>query len=253
MKMPDLKKPIRYILAAVFVGVAAFLVFAATKNNSSRRCKGLEINIKEASEQVMVTKADIEKWVTQYGNDPYEGKIIEKVDLAKVEKNILESGYIASCQAYFDLQGYLNLDVEVYRPVARILGNAQPDRFIDSKGNIFPVSPHFSPNVLLISGDFFEARRHLKQKQNEDLVYLLNILDQDEFWKAQIHQLDINRFKEIKMLPLLGNHIIEFGKPEKAESKLRKLMIFYTQILPQKKWSGFSNVSVKYEGQIVCN
>ncbi|MBL0304217.1 MAG: hypothetical protein IPQ23_21425 [Cytophagaceae bacterium] len=68
--MPDLKKPIRYILAAVFVGVAAFLVFAATKNNSSRRCKGLEINIKEASEQVMVTKADIEKWVTQYGNDP---------------------------------------------------------------------------------------------------------------------------------------------------------------------------------------
>jgi len=29
MKMPDLKKPIRYILAAVFVGVAAFLVFAA--------------------------------------------------------------------------------------------------------------------------------------------------------------------------------------------------------------------------------
>ncbi|MBL0304218.1 MAG: hypothetical protein IPQ23_21430 [Cytophagaceae bacterium] len=39
-------------------------------------------------------------------------------------------------------------------PVARILGNAQPDRFIDSKGNIFPVSPHFSPNVLLISGDF---------------------------------------------------------------------------------------------------
>jgi len=251
MKMPDMKKPIRYFLAAIFVGVAVFLVFSATQNNASRRCKGLEIKIKDASEQVLVTKTDIERWVTQNGNDPLEGKIIEKVDLAKVEKNVLESGYIASCQAYFDLQGYLNLDVEVYRPVARVLGNSQPDRFIDAKGNIFPGSPHFSPNVLLISGDFFDTKRQLKQ--NKDLVKLINILDQDDFWKAQIHQLDINKFQEIKMLPLLGNHIVEFGKPEKAESKLRKLMIFYTQILPQKKWSGFSNVSVKYDGQIVCN
>ena len=61
------------------------------------------------------------------------------------------------------------------------------------------------------------------------------------------------QLKEIKMIPLLGNNTIEFGKPEKINAKLGKLLIFYKQILPQHNWSEFSTISVKYEGQIVCN
>ena len=78
MKMPKLKKSVNYVIGGSLAAFALFLILAATKNNSSRRCQGLETKIKDNSEQFLVTKEDIEKWVTQYGNDPFEGKINRK-------------------------------------------------------------------------------------------------------------------------------------------------------------------------------
>lgn len=254
MKMPKLKKTVNYAIGGTLAAFAIFLILAATKNNSLRRCKGLETRIKDNSEQFLVTKEDIEKWVTQYGNDPFEGKIIENINLSKVENRVIESGTIKSCKAYFDLQGHLVLDIEAFRPVGRILSKYQNgDRFIDKEGNIFPISKHFSPTVLLISGDYINQLKSLKSEKNSDLLTLINTINEDDFWLAQITQIDVNSKKEVKMIPLMGKNIIEFGKPENIKSKFEKLLVFYKQILPQKMWSEFSTVSVKYEGQIVCN
>jgi cell division protein FtsQ len=254
MKIPKLKKTINYIIGGSMAAFAVFLILAATKNNAQRRCQGLETKIKDNSEQFLVTKEDIEKWVTQYGNDPFEGKIIENINLEKVEKRVLESSTIKSCKAYFDLQGFLVLDIEAYKPVGRILNPYQTgDRFIDNEGNIFPISKHFSPTVLLISGDYVNNLKSLKSEKNSDLLELINRINEDEFWSAQITQIDVNKHKEVKMLPMMGKNIIEFGKPDNITSKFEKLLIFYKQILPQKIWGDFSTVSVKYEGQIVCN
>lgn len=254
MKLPNLKKTRNIVIASLLGVLAIFLVLAATKNNSSRRCKGLDVRIKDNTEQFLITNDDIEKWVTNYGNDPFEGKIIENITLSKVEKRVTESGNVKSCQAYFDLQGKLVLDIEAYKPVARILSNnSGPDRLIDEDGNIFPVSKHFSPTVLLISGPYVNSLKSLKSEKNQDLLSLINVIHEDEFWEAQITQIEVDKDKEIQLLPLFGKNTIEFGKPEKINSKLHKLMVFYKQILTQKDWSEFSKVSVKYEGQIVCN
>jgi cell division protein FtsQ len=239
---------------AIGGSLIVFLMMAATKNNSDKRCKGIITHIKDNSEQFLMTNDEVEKWVTQYGRDPFEGKIIEKINLSKVEKRILESGKVKKCEAYFDLQSHLIVDLETFKPIARILNqNQSDDRYLDEEGNIFPFSKHFSPRVLLISGDYFQNLKNLKATKNADLLNLLVSIKEDEFWSAQISQIEVNKLKEIKMIPLLGNNTIEFGKPEKINAKLGKLLIFYKQILPQHNWSEFSTISVKYEGQIVCN
>ena len=181
-------------------------------------------------------------------------KSIENINLEKVEKRVLESGTVKSCKAFFDLHGYLVLDIEAYKPVGRILSNSENgDRYIDNEGNIFPISKHFSPTVLLISGTYINRLKSLKSEKNSDLLDLINTISEDEFWSAQITQIDVNENKEVSMIPLMGKNIIEFGKPENINAKFDKLLVFYKQILPQKIWSDFSKVSVKYEGQIVCN
>jgi cell division protein FtsQ len=93
----------------------------------------------------------------------------------------------------------------------------------------------------------------LKSEKNSDFLDLINTISEDEFWSAQITQIDVNENKEVSMIPLMGKNTIEFGKPENINAKFDKLFVFYKQILPQKIWSDFSKVSVKYEGQIVCN
>lgn len=249
-----LRKSITYILGGTLAAFAVFLILAATRNNSSKRCKGLETKIKDNSEQFLVTKDDIEKWLTQYGHDPFEGKIIENISLEKVEKRIEEGGMVKNCKAYFDLQGYLVLEIEAYKPIGRILSNIQnQDRFIDAEGNIFPISKHFSPTVLLLSGPYVDRVKNLKSKKNADLLSLINTIYEDDFWSSQITQMVINEQQEVSMIPLMSNITIEFGKPVNVNTKFEKLLIFYKQILPQKALGDFSKISVKYKGQIVCN
>jgi len=39
---------------------------------------------------------------------------------------------------------------------------------------------------------------------------------------------------------------------ETIEEKFRKLMVFYKEILPQKGWTRYERVNLKYEGQVVA-
>ncbi len=233
--------------------LALFLVFSSARSDTERRCQGLMIRIEEDAKQLLVKKEDVEKWVTNAGNEPLMGQPVVSVDLKMLERRVENSGIIRDCQAYFDLQGNLHIDVKVFTPVARILGNSRfPDRYMDGEGHFFPVSPNFTPTVLLLSGEFFRDKKGLRSEQNRDLLTLVNTITGDEFWNAQITRLDVNRHKEVKMEPLLGKNIIEFGRPEKIQTKLEKLMVFYKKIIPREQWSTFQHVSVKYDGQIVC-
>ena len=54
------------------------------------------------------------------------------------------------------------------------------------------------------------------------------------------------------MFPQVGGQLIEFGKPENLESKFKKLMIFYKEILPKHGWNAYERVNLEYEGQIIA-
>lgn len=250
----DFKKYGGYMLLATVIVTALFIIISATRSGSSKRCKGLVVKISNNTDQFLVSKEEIEKSVTQFGNDPVDGKILENIDLKKLEKRVLRNKQIKSCEAFTDLNGQLIIEAEPYIPIARVLGEGvREDRYMDEEGTFFPVSKVHSSKVPLLSGVFFTNLKGLKAEKNQDVMALVNRLIKDPFWSAQITQINVERDKEVYLVPLLGEHKIEFGKPEKIESKLKKLMVFYQQILPNKEWEGFEHISLKYENQIVCN
>jgi cell division protein FtsQ len=81
---------------------------------------------------------------------------------------------------------------------------------------------------------------------------LLVRLHEDAFWQAQIAQLDIAANGEINMIPQVGGQLIEFGQPVEVETKLKKLGIFFTRILPTRGWNRYHRVNVEYQNQIVA-
>ncbi len=81
---------------------------------------------------------------------------------------------------------------------------------------------------------------------------LFNYVEQDEFWKAQISQMNIDKNGNINMSTQVSKQIVEFGKPVDIEEKFRKLKIFYKDILPTKGWNSYNRVSIKFKNQIVC-
>lgn len=254
MKNFNIKQILQTLSGVSLFALATFFIFSSAKSDTIRRCEGIKINIKDNANELLVNNKDIENWVTNNGQELLLGKTINSIDLEGLERKITNSGIIKNCEAYIDLKGNLILDVEVYNPIARILGNGSfADRYMDEEGHFFPTSKNFTPTVMLVSGSYFNNRKGLESMKNYDLLSFIKQINKDEFWNAQITRIDVNINKEIQFVPLLGENIVEFGKPEKIDTKLRKLMVFYKKIMPLDQWSGFKHVSVKYDGQIVCN
>ncbi len=252
--MKKFKKIFTIVILCSCLALGIFGIISATLNQGSKRCKAVKIHLKNNGDQALVSNQDVKRWATNYGNEPLEGKVIRNIDLKKIEKNVVGSGYMKSCEAYFDIKGNINIDTEAYQPIARILlPGLKNDRLMDKSGVVFPMSAKFSPTLLLIGGEYFKDPKNRKKIKNADLVAFLTFLEKDKFWQAQITQISIDQNKEITMYPHMGEQLILFGKPVKIASKFEKLLNFYQSILPMSQWSNFKTVSLKYESQIVCN
>jgi cell division protein FtsQ len=243
----------KILLGVIFIAAIMLLIGFSSDVFSSNRCKKIEINIKNADEQFFVNKQDIEALATKYGSEPLIGKLYEKIDLREIEQRILRNKQIKNCQVFRGVEGNLNIDIKQHVPIARILmSDGREDVYVDADGTFFPLSDRYSARILLLSCEYFRNLPSLKLKRQEKNLKFLNLINEDAFLKAQFTQLNIEKNGDISIVPLLGNHIIEFGEATNIENRLHRLKIFYNQILPVKGWDNFSYISVKYDGQIVC-
>jgi cell division protein FtsQ len=129
------------------------------------------------------------------------------------------------------------------------------DRYISNQGQVLPLSKRYTARVLLIDGPFVDNPKLYDLYETEtgrQLMELLQYIEKEEFWKAQIAQMSIDKKGNIKMYTQVSKQEIDFGKPVDIDKKFMKLKIFYMEILPAKGWNSYNKVSVKFKDQIVC-
>lgn len=239
----------KIILGIIILPLLLFTFYQLSDYFLSDRCKKVEINIKNAENYYFINQKDVEFALTKRGSEPLIGKLFEKINLRQLEQRLLQNKQIKSCQVYRGVEGVLNVDIEQYIPVARIL---EKGCYLSSEGTFFPLSDRYSARILLLSGDFFKGLNNLRATKHEKFLRFINQINEDSFLKSQFSQLEINSAGNITIVPLFGKHLIEFGDASNISNRLNRLKIFYKQILPVKGWDEFSNISVKYNGQIVC-
>ncbi|TDB63685.1 cell division protein FtsQ/DivIB [Arundinibacter roseus] len=205
-----------------------------------------------------VTKSDVEKLITNNGNDPIHGNRQKNIPLSALENRIKLNKHIKSGQIFHDLEGNLVVQVEQEKPVARWINNSRNGEwrksegfYINELGKYFPLSERYSAHVLLVSGTFFSEKKNLTTKYEKDVLELIKALNQDPLWNVQITQMDVSKDGEIDLFTTIGNQRIEFGKAENIDSKLGKLRTFYEKVMASD-WSRYSKISLKFSNQIVC-
>ena len=188
--------------------------------------------------------------------DNIRGASLSKLNFREVEQRIKKDAFIRDAEVYSDLSGNLTVSVELRRPVARIIRNDGPDGYIAEDGTIMPVSEKFTARVVLIGGGYVRtllAAENIYQfEEGKRLMEMILKVQEDEFWNAQIAQLNIDSKGKITIYPQVGDEHIEFGKPENVETKFAKLRIFYKEILPRVGWNKYNRVNLEFEGQIVA-
>lgn len=248
----NLKREIKIGAALLVVGM--FIAFTERRQGDVA-IKDITIKIENLNENHFVDENDVLD-LMELDQETLKGSGLEEVNLKEIEKRVRQEPFIKEADIYSDIKGNVVIRVELRRPIARLVRNDGPDGYIAEDGTIMPVSSKYTSRVILISGGFI--RTLLKQQNANDLeegkqlMQLIETIREDEFWNAQIAQLDIDSKANITMYSQVGDERIEFGKPDDQETKFKKLMIFYKEILPRTGWNKYKRVNLQYAGQIVA-
>lgn len=237
----------------IFIGLLVIigaLSFAERKMDSQAAYANMEVVINNNNDNHYLDENDIINNVNQVFED--EGFDVE---FKKIEATLSENPYIMDAQVYKDLKHNLMINIVLRRPLARLVRKNRSQAYISYDGHILPISSKFTTRVPLISGEYaegFNRENMFEDEKDHQIFNLLNRIDEDEFFKVQVAQMEIDNKLYIKIYPQVTKQIIEFGKPEDVQEKFRKLMIFYRQILPRKGWNSYSRVNVDFKGQIIA-
>lgn len=241
-------------VAAALVGVSFLIAFGERKQGGSV-CKDIVIELDNLKENHFLDEADVMKLVDNSGQ-AIIGTGIDRINLKEIEAKLRYDKHILNAQLFGDLKGNLIVKVELRRPIARIVQQDAPDAYIAEDGVVMPVSEKYTSRVMLISGLFaktlLESQDLKKTDEGKRILEMIEFINENKFWKAQIAQMDVNAGGKISIYPQVTGQKVEFGRAESIEEKFKKLMIFYKEILPQRGWTKYERVNLEYEGQVIA-
>lgn len=243
------------ITIAAAIVILLFLLAFSERKQGGVTCKNVLVELKNINDNHFLDEKDISRQVEAIGQS-LKGASMDRINLRALEKTLIYDRHIKDAELYTDLKGNLIVRVELRRPIARIVQDDAPDAYISEDGVIMDVSEKFTSRVMIISGKSTKRLLELgdlkKSAEGALLLEMIEFINEDPFWKAQIAQMDINSRGEINIYPQVTGQLVEFGKPENFELKFRKLMVFYKEILPQKGWTKYERVNLTYEGQVIA-
>lgn len=247
-----LKKGVKVLLASL--GLISVIGFTESKQNGET-CKDVVIRIDNQHENYFVNEQDVLSLMTSAGAHVVKGASFRDLNLKEIEERVKSDRFIKKAEIYKDLKGNMLVNIALRRPFARVVQNNGPDAYIATDGAVLPVSDKFSSRVVLITGKYagqLVKSDLMETDEGKKIFAMLKFINDDEFWKAQIAQIDIDKKLNMTLYPQVTKQYVEFGQPEELEEKFKKLEIFYKQILPQKGWNTYDRVNLMYEGQIIA-
>ena len=246
--------------AMLFGALAAYFVltYGLEKRESAKViCKRVDISILDSAVNKFVSKNEIAELIREQGISAGESKI-KHINLYELEEVLNNRTAVKISQINYNGEGVMYVKIEQRRPVLR-LETENGGFYMDESGYIFPLVKTFTSYVPIVTGNIplsivpgYRGRIKENKEWSEQMLYLGNFIDKNDFYDAQIEQIDIDSKGDLYIIPRVGQHIIVFGKPDNIEEKFIKLSAFYNHVIPNVGWEKYSRISLQYDEQIVC-
>lgn len=250
LKIRQLIKGIGLLLSSMLL---VLVVVFAEARRAARPCRGIVITIVGQEKQQFVEERDLHKCLTANTATPILGTPLQLLKTRSIENIVKTNNFVREGVAYKSWKGDLKIVILPRRPIARIIYPCQQSQYIDEDGTLLPLSKQYTARVLLVEvAQRFVAESLRAHAYGTALLALLNHIDRDPFWRAQITYMRIDEKGKIVMHTQISKQRIEFGPPEAIEKKLAKLTLFYKQIIPSKGWNTYKRVNIEFDNQIVC-
>ncbi|WP_379093465.1 cell division protein FtsQ [Pedobacter sp. UC225_65] len=233
-------------------GVVVLMSFIGIKKKEVK-CTKVEILIPGADN--FIEREEVDQ-ILKENQGVLIGRSLQGINIHQIEESLKANPYIAFAKVYADMDGIVHIEVKQREPVLRILNAGGQDFYIDSNGLKMPMSPNFTANVLVATGNILESFGGrvdtLLTPLASDLYKTALFMKKDTLWNAQIEQIFVNEKQDIELVPRVGNQRIILGNADSLETKMNNLLAFYKQAMPLVGWNAYKTINLKYTNQIVC-
>jgi cell division protein FtsQ len=224
-------------------------------------CGGFVIDIKDSSDYHFVTRRQLLNLA--YGNSTrIIGKPVKEVSLADIENRINVLRELKVAEVYRTIDGNIHIYADQREPVMRVMPDGGGDFFIDEDGIVVRHRNLYTPRLHIVGGNIHITADMLsgvsildtsiKNTILKDIYELVNYINDDDFWAAQIDQVYVDSNDEIDLIPRVGNQTVHLGTMENYRGKLRNLDAFYEKVLPEVGWNKYYLINLEFKDQIVC-
>ncbi len=242
-------------IASIGGGLILLALLAVTLAFSARETEDVEcreIAVRYAGNQMIrIEKNELVRMVKLA--DPHLiGKKLTEVNIGAIEEKLSKNKTFLKADLYRSIvrdstgyKGVVTVKVKHRVPVLRIF-SPQGNYYMDKEGNRIPVSFSYAADVPVATGHISPA---LAEKE---LLPLVEFIQGNRFWKAQIKQIHVNEEGDILMTTLVGGQVIELGDTGNMEEKFRNLRAFYDQVLTPHNWNKYSRINLKFNNQVIA-
>jgi cell division protein FtsQ len=242
----------------LYIFIVPVFLYRALDN---KPCGGVVIDLKDSSDYHFVSKRQLLNLV--YGNTGRVlGKPLKEISVADMESKVNVLRELKEAEVYRTIDGNIHVFADQRNPIMRVMPGSGGDYFIDEEGVVVRARNLYTPRLHIIEGNVTISQAMLngvsvldtaiKKSVLKDIFTLVNYINDDDFWSAQIDQIYVDKEDEIDLIPRVGNQLVHLGTVEDFESKLKNLSAFYDKVLPEVGWNKYSVINLEFKDQIVC-
>ncbi|MBL0018652.1 MAG: hypothetical protein IPP17_20000 [Bacteroidetes bacterium] len=198
---------------------------------------------------------DVKKLVREIQERPIEECRLGEVKTDEIESSLKANPYVKTAEAYTDIAGSVVVELELRKPLARIMYDDGSGFYLDKDFRKVDLSHTYSANTLLLRGverETLEPRDTVKSAQLNGLREFLDFVDHSEFLRSQISEVVLRKNGDLVIYPEVGDVVIEFGKPDEVADKFGNMELFYHKVLNRVGWRKYKSISLKYKNQVVA-
>lgn len=238
------KLTIIFLLFGLFCYFVAAVTVLNRPNDEGLVCNGVEVVFEDSMEAGFIQAEDVVRLLERQKCNPV-GKNMSEVMLSGIEKALLKDAHIEDVTSYKTPGGRVYIRIKQRLPILHILSADGQNYYLDRTGKQMPKSSYYA-NLTVATGHI------TPQYARQNLLKLGRYIQDHPFWRNQIQQIHVLQNGEVELVPRVGEHTILLGHPVDVEKKLERMKTFYTEGLNRVGWNKYSQISLKYNNQIIC-
>ena len=239
-----MRKFLRISFVLTLIVALSFLIGTKRLSYQNVKCENLNIQV-DTQGDLFFVNADMIQGMIEEKEDSILGKRYQDINIYLLEEFLDAHPNVKKAELYLTIDGDLCVDVKQRKPLVRIF-EQDASYYLDEHYERFSLSDRYSARVLQVYWSEMTASR------KETLDALMKLIAEDAFLKAQITAIAFDEDDEIMIFPRVGNHKILMGEARDLDKKFENLKVFYKRGLEKVGWDRYTQISLKFENQVVC-